>query len=151
MRVRHEIQYAARPRSVHAAEEQVAVQGGVKSVLLDYAVFHRVNSHGERRGAASKSAGQHLDFRHRDITTIGMQQPIQVVNFHGIEVDEPEMGDPHPRKGFGHDATDASRTDDSHAKSSQLRLSTLSPGGSRAIQFRPQRRRGPQFIVIRDC
>src|SRR5580698_11407388 len=81
----------------------------------------------------------------------GMQQAIEIYEFHGVEINEGQPRDPGSCKGFGDDGPHAAGTNNPYVKPRQVVLRTLAPGRHRSPKFFLRMRRRHEVIRIGDA
>jgi|SRR6266545_3238208 len=127
MRIGDEVQNAARPRSIHAAEEDVAIERRAKAFFFadtvrEWAYCERLGS-----GAAPKGGSKDVYLRSAHIGRCGVQKSVEINNFDSVKIDQRNTADSRPRKCFGNQGANTAGTNDSEVQPRQIGLSHFAP------------------------
>jgi hypothetical protein len=113
----NEVQHMSGPRSVDAAEHDVAVKQSCESLGLDDAELKRLDLRVQARPMLTGSRSRDVDLGpHESRVESGrVEQPVQVDLLNTIEIEDRNRSHTHPHESFGHDRPHAPCARDAHA------------------------------------
>lgn len=150
--VGEKVEDGARPGPVDAGENHITVGRGGEPVRLGHTQLVRRRPEVRGGGRAARGAGCEMGLGpvQAHITAGGVQEPVEVDLFDGVEVEQAQVLDAGAGQGFDDEHADRAASDDTDVQTGQVVLGCLSPGGDGAQLPVRGRRRGKEAVIEGD-
>src|SRR5579871_905123 len=116
------------PWPINTREQHIAIERGSVPTVLIHRRVDRIHEKPIASRPGLQVPGKQLDLIGTYITGSGVQQPVEVTDFHAIEIDEGDVLKSGSSEGFRNEPTHAAGANDTDTQARQLRLSILAPG-----------------------